>query len=145
MCNNPSTQTPQQGFIAFLWALPQNLQQKLGDFFLASRWWSFRSCHGSIDRWWIGLGSFEELSWPFLDTKTMEVGRAIGGNDIMTWSFGCQKFLCVSTFRLAWPTCGFFVGGRFLETSTSAKKSQEEHGRDEAVFDSWLGSKHCAG
>ena len=145
MCNNPSTQTPQQGFIAFLWAHPQNLQQKLGDFFLASRWWSFRSCHGSIDRWWIGLGSFEELSWPFLDTKTMGVGRAIGGNDIMTWSFGCQKFLCVSTFRLAWPTCGFFVGGRFLETSNSAKKSQEEHGRDEAVFDSWLGSKHCAG
>lgn len=104
MCNNPSTQTPQQGFMAFLWAPPpQNLQQKLGDFFLASRWWSFRSCHSSIDRWWIGLGSFEELSWPFLDTKTMGVGRSIGGNGIMTWSFGCQKFLCVSTFRLAWP------------------------------------------
>lgn len=98
MCNNPSTQTPQQGFIAFLWAPPKLAAFKLG-IHLASRWWSFRSCHSSIDRWWIGLGSFQELSWP-----PWELGDPLEAMAAMTgWSFGCQKFLWISTFQLAWP------------------------------------------
>lgn len=122
MCNNPSTQTPQRGFMAFLWAPPpQNLPQKLGGFFLASRWWSFRSCHSSIDRWWIGLGSFEELSWPFLDTKTMGVRRSL---EAMTSWLGPLVARNFSAFRLAWPPdlLWILVGGRFFGNIKFCKK-----------------------
>lgn len=111
------TQTPQQGFIAFFVGFFLGIQVMVIQILPQQHWrmmdWP----------WW--LRGAELTISGYKNHRSWEVFWRQWHHD---WSFGCQKFLCVSTFRLtAWPFVDFLLGDVFFWKHQILQKSRRKN------------------